>query len=310
MPTEKMARKKKRITKEGWFLLMLCVPFIVYIFMFTYVTLFGWIYAFVDFRPGLGVNPFIHEFVGLRNFRQLFAERNDLIRVVRNTLAMSGLSLLMMPLTPLLAIFFMELRSTKLKRVTQTVTTFPNFISWIIVYGIAFSFFSNQGVFASFRELLGLEAQSLSLIANVDRVWSFQTMLGVWKGIGWGAIIYVAAIAGIDESLYEAARIDGASRIRCIRHVTIPGISGTFLVMFLLAVSGILAVDLERQLVFFNSMVAYRLQGIDHYVYRIGIAQNQFSFAIAVGIVRSFIGIGLLFGANFVAKLIRGESLI
>ena len=308
--TEKAVKKKKRITKEQWGLLLLCVPFIIYIFLFSYLTLFGWVYAFFDFRPALSLNPFFHEFVGLRYFRQLFVQMDDLVRVVRNTLAMSSLGLLMMPLTPLLAILFMELRSNKLKRITQTVTTFPNFISWVIIYGIAFSFFSSQGVFNTFLSWLGFTPSRLGILANADRVWTVQTMLGVWRSIGWGAIIYVAAIAGIDESLYEAARIDGASRIRCIRHITIPGIAGTFMVLFILAVSGMLATDFERQLVFFNPIIAQRFVGIDLHIYRIGIGQSQFSFATAVGIIRSFIGIGLLYTANFVIKLIRGDGLV
>ena len=308
MPKSK--KKKKKITKEGWILLLMCVPFMIFIFMFTYITLFGWTYAFLDFRPAFGPNPFNHEFVGLRHFRALFVERNVLLRVTRNTLAMSGLGLLTMPLTPLLAILFMELRSNKLKRITQTITTFPNFISWIIVFGMAVTFFANRGVVDTFMQWLGRDPQRLPFMARADRVWSFQTMLGIWKNIGFGAIIYVAAIAGIDQSLYEAAKIDGASRLKCIRHITIPGISLTFLVMFLLAISGILSTDFERQLIFFNPMVAERFIGLDLHIYRVGVTQGAFSFATATGIIRSVVGVALLFIANWVSKLIRGDSLI
>ena len=291
-------------------LFALCMPFCLFLFVFTYMTLFGWTYAFLDFRPAFGPNPFDHEFVGLRHFRALFADMDTLGRVVTNTLAMSGLGLLVSPLAPLLAILFMELRSNKLKRVTQTITTFPAFISWIIIYGIAFTFFANRGVMDSFMQFLGRDPQRLPILSNVDRVWSFQTALGVWRNVGFSAIIYVAAIAGIDQSLYEAAKIDGASRIRCIRHITIPGISLTFLVLFLFAISGILSTDFERQLIFNNPIINRRFVGIDLHIYRIGIEQMQFAFATAVGIIRSGIGLILLFVANYVSKLIRGDSLI
>jgi len=303
-------KKRKKITKEGWMLFWLCMPFCIFIFIFTYLTLFGWAYAFLDFRPALGANPFNHEFVGLRHFRAIFVDMDTLGRVIRNTLAMSGLGLLVMPAAPLLAILFMELKSNKLKRITQTVMTFPNFISWVIIYGITFTFFANRGVMDTFMQFLGAAPQRVPIMANIDRVWSFQTALGLWRGIGFGSIIYVAAIAGIDTSLYEAAKIDGASRIKCIRHITVPGISLTFLVLFLLAISGILSTDFERQFVYQNAMVNRRFVGIDLHIYRIGIEQMQFSFATAVGIIRSGIGLLLLFTANYVSKLIRGDSLV
>jgi ABC-type polysaccharide transport system permease subunit len=305
-----MKARRKRITSEGKTMLFIAVPFIVYITAFAYVPLFGWLYAFVDFDIAHGVNPFAHTFAGFNNFVKIVAERNEVIRVLKNTLALSFLGLACAPLAPLLAILFMELKSNKLKRITQTVTTFPNFISWIIVYGIAFSFFSNHGVFAVFTEWLGFPKQTISVIANENVVWRFQTLLGVCKSIGWGAIIYVAAISGIDESLYEAAYIDGANRVKCIRHITIPGISETFLVLLLLAISNILATNFDQQLIFNNSMVTNRLMGIDLYVYRTGITRFQYSYTIAVGIAKSMIGLGLLFGSNILAKRIRGETMV
>lgn len=302
--------KKTHHNKEGTVLLLIAIPFIVYIFAFNYITLFGWLYAFVDFRPVLGPNPFIHEFRGFYYFTQILAEHSEISRVLVNTLAMSGLGTLTAPLPVLLAILMSEMWGSKLKRIVQTVTTFPQFISYVILFGIAFSFFSNSGVFAAFKEALGLPKQTLSVLGDANAAWVFQTLLGLWKGLGWGAIIYCAAISGIDEALYEAARIDGANKIRCIRHITIPGVSETFLVLFLLGLSGILSSNFDQIFVFNNPMVTSKLMTIDLYVYRIGITQNQFSFSIAVGITRTFIGLFLLFTANWVAKKIRGVSLL
>ena len=301
---------KARGMKEGTVLMLIAIPFLVYIFAFSYVPLFGWLYAFVDFRPALGPNPFIYTFKGLTYFTQMWSQHREVTRVLINTLAMSGLSLLTSPLSVVLAILMMEIRGNKLKRVVQTVTTFPNFISWIIVFGIAYSFFSNDGVFASFKELLGFPQQTIGLLANANAAWVFQTVLGLWKAIGWSAIIYCAAISGIDESLYEAARVDGASKIQCIRYITIPGVAETFLVLFLLGVSNVLSNNFDQIFVFNNPMVTSKLMNLDLYVYRIGITQNQYSFSIAVGITRAFIGLALLFIANWVSKKIRGVSLV
>jgi len=218
-----MTLERKGYIKEGTMYFLIAIPFLVYIFMFSYVTLFGWSYAFVNFRPAMGANPFVHEFVGFRFFIQLWNDRSEIWRVLQNTLAMSFLGLAVSPLTVGLAILMMELRGSFLRRFVQTVTTFPNFISWVIVFGIAFTFLGNRGVVADFMVFLGFERQTVSLLANRDATWYFQTALGMWKGMGWGAIIYCAAIAGIDESLYEAAKIDGASRFKCVLHITIPG---------------------------------------------------------------------------------------
>ena len=156
-----MIKQRKGYIKEGTLYFIIAIPFLVYIFMFSYVTLFGWSYAFVNFRPALGANPFVHEFVGLHFFRQLWNDRSEIWRVVQNTLAMSFLGLAVSPFTVGLAILMMELRGRMLKRFVQTVTTFPNFISWVIVYGIAFTFFSNRGVLADFMVFLGFERQTI-----------------------------------------------------------------------------------------------------------------------------------------------------
>ena len=302
--------KKKFRMKESTVLLLIAIPFVLYIFAFYYVPLFGWGYAFVDYRPAFGINPFNHNFVGFANFTQVFNNRNEMIRVLRNTLAISGLGLLASPLPVLFAILLMEIRGKRFKRIIQTVTTFPNFISWIIIYGIALSFFSRTGVFSQFREFLGFPPQLIGPMGNVNIAWGFQTMLSVWRSLGWSAIIYCAAISGIDDSLYEAARLDGASKIQCIRHITIPGVAETYLVLLLLSIGNILTNGFEQFFVFDNNLVTERLMVLDLFVYRVGITQGQFSYATAIGMMRSLVGLTLLFTANRIAKKIRGESLI
>ena len=301
-----ISSKQKRSIK----LFLIAVPFLLYIFAFSYIPLFGWIYAFFDFSPFLGPNIFQQQFVGFAKFAQLWIGRNELFRVLRNTIVMSILSLATTPLPVVLAILLSEVKSKRFKKFIQTSTTFPNFISWIIVFGIAYSIFSTNGLYAMLVQKLGGTPPAVGMLGNNNAVWIFQILMSIWKNLGWGAIIYVAAISGIDQELYEAAKIDGANRFKCIRHVTVPGISSTYLVLFLLAVSNILNNGFDQFFVFYNSMVANRIEVLDLYTYKVGIQLNDYDYSIAIGITKSLISIALLFIANNIAKRVRGASLI
>ena len=303
-------RKRKPLRKEQKILLALAVVFMVYIFAFCYVPIAGWALSLFKYKPAYGLNFAKQKFVGFDNFVRLWNERSEVLRVLRNTLALSGLSLLCTPLPMLLAIMFSELRSKKFLRVAQTVTTFPNFISWIIVYGVSYPIFSNTGVWAKAVYALTGVKQTIGFLGNPDTAWVFHILLNQWKGLGWSSIIYCAAIAGIDETLYEAARIDGANRIQQIWHVTLPGLRDTFLVLLLLDVSNILSSGFDHYFVFYNPMVSDTLMVLDLWTYRLGIAQADYSFSIAAGIVKTFVSLILLFSANAVSKKIRGYSIV
>ena len=149
-----------------------------------------------------------------------------------------------------------------------------------------------------------------NILNDINSVWPFQTALTVWKTVGWNTIIYIAAIAGIDEELYGAAKVDGAGRFRCAVNVTLPGILPTFVVLFLLTVSNILGMGFEQYFVFNNSLVANRLEVLDLYLYRIGITTFDYSYAVAIGMLKSFFSILLLFTANNLAKRLRGDPII
>jgi len=303
--------KPKISIKEGTIYFLIALPFLAYILMFNYFTLFGWSYAFVNFRPAFGWQPWNHEFVGFKWFETLWSMRGDLGRVMYNTLSLSFISLALSPLPVLLAILFMEIRSRKLKRITQTITTFPNFISWVIVYGIAFAFFSNFGVIANIGVALGLERQQVSLIADPDYAWTMYITIGIWKSIGWSAIIYCAAISGIDESLYEAAKIDGANKIKQILYITIPGVKETFLVLLLLSFAGLLGSNFDYIFLFHNPMTTERLMTLSFWIYRMGIIKAEYSLSIASSIVMQLIGLILLFSMNWIAKIMRdGRSIV
>lgn len=304
---ERIGRKKLRGIKY----LLLAVPFLIYVFAFSYVPLVGWIYSVFDYKIGQKFLDFgSMVFVGLGNFQKLFTERSEVLRVLRNTLALSVLGLLATPVPVVFAIMFNEIKNSKFKKIVQTATTLPNFISWIIVYGVAFAFFSVNGFVSVLMQKIGIQPPVMGILGDVDHTWVLQWILGIWKSFGWSAIIYIAAITGIDSELYDAAKVDGANKIQSILHITIPGIMPTYVVMFLLAVSNILSNGFDQYFMFYNPMVADKIEVLDYYVYKVGFYINDYSYSITLGMLKSILGIVLLFTANALSKKIRGESIV
>lgn len=298
----RLPEKKRR----GYTYLLMAVPFIVFVFAFSYVPLFGWGYAFVDYKAGFSMLE--SQFVGLKYFRKLFADK-DMLRILRNTLVMSGLGLLTSPLPVFFAILLNEIRKTRVKKFVQTATTLPNFISWIIIYGIAYGFFSGSGMVNQLLEALGLSGSQFGLMGDADHTWMFMLALGIWKGLGWSSIIYLAAITGIDQELYDAAKVDGANNWQLICNITIPGVLPTYFVLLLLDISNILSNGFEKYYMFWNSLVSDKIEVLDYYIYKLGFSSGQYSYAVAVGMVKSLIAIVLLFSANGLSKKLRGESI-
>ena len=304
---ERIGRKKLRGIKY----LLLAVPFLIYVFAFSYVPLVGWIYSVFDYKIGQKFLDFgSMVFVRLGNFQKLFTERSEVLRVLRNTLALSALGLLATPVPVVFAIMFNEIKNSKFKKIVQTATTLPNFISWIIVYGVAFAFFSVNGFVSVLMQKIGIQPPVMGILGDVDHTWVLQWILGIWKSFGWSAIIYIAAITGIDSELYDAAKVDGANKIQSILHITIPGIMPTYVVMFLLAVSNILSNGFDQYFMFYNPMVADKIEVLDYYVYKVGFYINDYSYSITLGMLKSILGIVLLFTANALSKKIRGESIV
>lgn len=304
---ERIGRKKLRGIKY----LLLAVPFLIYVFAFSYVPLVGWIYSVFDYKIGQKFLDFgSMVFIGLGNFQKLFTERSEVLRVLRNTLALSALGLLATPVPVVFAIMFNEIKNSRFKKIVQTATTLPNFISWIIVYGVAFAFFSVNGFVSVLMQKIGIQPPVMGILGDVDHTWVLQWILGIWKSFGWSAIIYIAAITGIDSELYDAAKVDGANKIQSILHITIPGIMPTYVVMFLLAVSNILSNGFDQYFMFYNPMVADKIEVLDYYVYKVGFYINDYSYSITLGMLKSILGIVLLFTANALSKKIRGESIV
>ncbi len=304
--------EEKMEMEEKFRLLLMFLPVLLLTFVFCYLPIYGWRFAFFDYKIGDALTA--ENFTGLKWFTYLFenaATRADLIRVLRNTLIMSGLGIATSWLPIAFAVLLAELRSSKFQRLVQTLTTIPNFISWVLVYAIAFAIFSTDGFINSFlRNVMNVTGANTDYLASADWIWVKMLLWGTWKGLGWSAIVYIAGIAGIDQQLYEAAKVDGANRFHCIRHITIPGLIPTYMVMLLMSIAGMLSNGMEQYLVFENAINKDVIEVLDLYVYNIGIKSGLIPLSTVVGIFKSLIGVTLLFGANGISKMVRGESII
>lgn len=296
-------------TKRELQLFLLALVFALFVVAFCYVPLLGWSIAFVDYNPGKSL--FQQKFVGLANFKLLWSSKRDLGMAVRNTLALSGLSLLTMPVPLIFAILLSELPFKRLSKLTQTISALPYFISHVLLYAVCFSLFSptDGAVNVILRLFYGPDYTS-NLLAQPDVAWRMQTFICLYKGMGYSAIMYLSAMSGIDQELYDAASVDGAGRLAKILHVTIPGIMPTFIVLLALNIAGMLSgAGFDQYYVFQNPMVLNKLEVLDTYIYKIGLRQNNFGFATAAGMLKSLISVMLLMLANRISKLVRGSSL-
>ena len=304
------ALRKKR---KGKIEFLYILPFVLLVAVFSYYPLWGWVYAFFDYKP-----PFPLEwknFVGLKWFKSMFENEvkiKQLLGVIRNTFAMSGISLLFSWFPMIFAVFLNEIKCVPFKKFVQTVTTLPKFISWILVYSIVFSVFSSTGAVNQLLESLGITepGKPIMFLQSADNVYFTQWLWLTWKEAGWAAIMYIAAITGIDEELNEAARIDGASRMQIIRHITLPSILPTYFVLLMLNIANFLSNGMEQYYVFQNAFNKDKIQVLDLYVYNLAFGGGGYSLSTAISILKSIISVTLLSVANKVSKLIRGEGFI
>ncbi|MFV0634454.1 ABC transporter permease [Demequina sp.] len=299
-------RRKKSVK-----MFLLISPFVALSFLFAYFPLYGWIYSLYDYKPALGLGG--SEFVGLQWFRLMVNSPTQLEtigQVLTNTLAISFLGIATSVLPLAFAVFLNEVRVPWFRNAVQTLTTLPNFISWVLVYMIAFSLFSSTGLVNDVLLDSGIITTPISFLDSGDHVWLQMTAWSIWKGLGWGAIIYLAAISGIDPSLYESAKMDGAGRFQTMWYVTVPQLMPTYLVLLLLSVANLLNNGMEQYYVFQNAFNREHIEVLDLYVYNIGMTGNNLSMATAIGMLKSLISVALLFTVNALAKRLRGQSLV
>lgn len=292
-----------RKPKKNWTYFFIALPLMLLVVLFHYVPLMGWYLAFIEYHVG---QPILQcEWVGLKFFKLILQSR-DFTRVLKNTCIFSAYYMGMLVLPPLFAILLNELKSKHFGKFSQTAATLPNFVSWVLVYSVFYAIFSTDGIVNTVLELFGTSQKWLS--SKKDVYW-FQSFVWAWKNVGWKAIIYIAAITAIDQTLYEAAAVDGANRVQCCIHITIPGLVPTFLVMFLLAVGSFVNNGLEQYFVFQNSLNSKNIETLELYTYTQGLKLLDYSYATAVGMFQSVISIVLLFLANGLSKISRGESI-
>lgn len=303
--------KGEKLSIEPKFqLFLMMLPVIALCFVFSYLPLYGWRYAFFDYKSGETLSK--ESFVGFKWFTQLFqnaATRRDIVTVLKNTLAMSGLGILTSWIPMAFAVFLSEIKNTRFRRFVQTFTTIPNFISWVLVYAIAIAIFNTDGFINTLVNSMGGSASTNYLMSS-SHMWLKMLAWGIWKGTGWSAIIYIASISGIDQGLYEAATVDGAGRFAKMWYITIPELIPTFCVLLLMSIANILSNGMEQYLVFSNAMNREKIQVLDLYVYNLGLGSGLIPLSTVIGMVKSVISVILLFAANGVSKLIRGESIV
>lgn len=247
--------------------------------------------------------------VGFKYFREFFTDP-ALKNVLRNTLALNGLALVFaFPAPILLALFINEIRNTKFKKVIQTITYLPHFLSWVIFGGIVMEMLLPTGAISVFLYKLGFTDQPLNLLAQGNAFYVIYTIINIIKNVGFGSIIYVAAIAGVDQNLYEAAILDGCGRFQKMRYVTIPCIAGTIVIMLIFQISAILNTGYEQIILLQNPLNLAFSETLDTYVYKIGIAQSRYSYAAAVGLFKSALSVALMLIANWTSKKFLNRGL-
>ncbi len=288
-------------------LVWMSLPIVLYVILFTYVPLTGWTMAFQDFKPSKGFNS---PWVGLKWFKFLFSDENFLL-VMRNTLAMSFINLILgFTFAIGLALTLNEVKAKKLKRLTQTISYLPHFLSWVVVAGIVSTVLASDGVFNIVLKWFGLINEPKVWLGEPKAFWWIVGFTNVWKEVGWNTIIYLAAMSAIDPALYEAAEIDGCGRLSRIRHITLPGIKSTIVVLLIMNLGWIMESGFEIQYLLRNGMNADYSQSIDIYVVNYGLRQGNFSLATAGGMFKSVVNIILLMTANWISGKLGEEKLV
>lgn len=302
-----MSKKKWNSFKEFLYIL----PFIILILLFCYYPLYGWLYAFYDYKPPKLLSE--STFVGLKWFKSMVenpVKIKKLLQVLKNTFAISGMSLLFSWFPMVFAVFLNEIKCKPFKKFVQTVTTIPKFISWVLVFAIAYSVFSSTGAVNSVLMSFGAIDKPIMFLQSTEHIYFKQWLWLTWKNAGWAAIMYIAAITGIDEEMSEAARVDGANRMQIIRHITIPSILPTYFVIIMLNLANFLSNGMEQFYVFQNSFNKDYIQVLDLYVYNLAMGNGGYPLSVAVSILKSIVSVILLTLTNGFSKLVRGEGFI
>lgn len=303
-PASFLSRLKKDLRMNyGAYLVIL--PAVLFYILFCYKPMYGIIIAFKDFSPGKGIwgSPW----AGFKHFESFF-NSYYFLRLLGNTLRVSLSSLVWgFPAPIILALLMNEIRSTWFKRTVQTITYMPHFVSMVVVCSLVKLFTADTGFIVQFMSLFGFEP--ISLLSKSNYFVPVYVASGIWQEVGWGTIIYLAALTGVDPALYEAARIDGANRWKQTIHVTLPSIVGTIIILFIMRMGSIMSVGYEKIILLYNAGILDKADVISTFVYRKGLQDFQWSYSTAIGVFNSFINFGLVFLTNRISRKVSNISL-
>ncbi|WP_138752040.1 ABC transporter permease [Paenibacillus sinopodophylli] len=311
-PQTGLTSKKNRFWYKAFqqrYLYLMSLPFVIWIFIFSYVPVWGWLTAFQNYKPKNGI--FDQKWVGLDNFIELFQDERFYV-VLRNTLAMSTMGLVVGFTIPVIfALLLNEMRGQFFKRSVQTISYLPHFVSWVVVAGLITKMLSTDG--GAVNQLLmylNIIDTPIQFMAKGELFWGIVTLSDLWKEMGWNSIIFLAAMSGIDPELYEASTVDGAGRFRKMWHITLPGIRTTFMVLFILSIGHLISIGFEKQFLLGNPLVSDYSEVLDLYALKYGIQLSRYSYGTAIGIFNSIVSILLVFIANGIYKRVTKESII
>lgn len=315
MKKNKDFQVKKRIFKKQLALQIFALAGIAYIFLFSYIPMFGIVMGFKNYDIVDGVKGiFTSPWVGFKYFREFFTDIN-FGKLIKNTVGISFLKMIFtFPMPILFAIMLNEMGNAKYKKLVQTCSYLPHFISWVIISGISFRFFSSTGIINSVLGNIGLIKEPIPFLNSPHMFWGMAVFLDVWKEMGWWTIVFLAAIVGINQDLIEAAQIDGAGRLKRIWYITLPCIKPTVVTVLILALGnlfggGLSGSNFEQSYLLGNSMNSPASDIIQTYVFKVGLSQGRYAYATAVGLIQSVISLILIFTSNSVAKKLSGSGL-
>lgn len=303
----KVKKKNKllKVLKKDWQLYSLLVIPMIFLIIFKYLPMFGNIIAFRRFVPGGSM--FGEEWVGFRYFK-MFWNDATFWNVFKNTAILGGFtSIVTFPIPIIFALLLNEVKAVKFKKFVQTASYLPHFLSMVIVAGMILQLTANNGVINQIVEFF--TGNRIDFMQRPEWFRPIYVISGVWQGMGWGSILYLAALTNIDESLYEAAKMDGANRWKQTLHITLPGILPTVVTMFILNIGSFLSVGFEKVLLLYNPLTYSTGDVISTYLYRIGLLSSNFSYATAIGLFESLIGLTLVLSANFISRKLVNTSL-
>lgn len=298
----------QRVKKDfirNWTLYLLVLPVILYYIMFHYKTMYGTIIAFQDYIPRKGIAG--SEWVGLENFIRFF-QNPYFFRLIKNTLLISFYGLVFgFPAPIILALLLNEVHHKRYKKTIQTITYLPHFISLVVVTGMIKDFTQSTGIINDMVVMFGGTRSALLQNPNLYR--TIYIVSDIWQGIGWGSIIYLSALSGVDQQLYEAASIDGAGRFKQMFHITLPCISSTIIIMLIMRMGQLLGTGYEKTILMYNEAVYETADVIASYIYRTGILERNWSYSTAIGLFNSAINLMMIIAANKISKKISETSL-